>query len=114
MKNWIETEYAVTDQRVFFDTLIGYAIVNLTDVREVYVKTGLFDIVFGTGSVFVSYRDFQPTTKFWSPDAPRGELVIHHKHPSFQSIKETSEVQRIIQEAADRAQRSANPSQEPQ
>lgn len=86
----------------FFETLNGYAVVNLEDVRDVYVKTGLRDRIFGTGRLFVGYRDFQPTTKFWIPG---GAAIFLHKPPSFRFIREMYEVQKLIQEAADHAQR---------
>ena len=65
-KDWRDTGYMVTNQRVFFETLSGYADVNLDDVRDVYVKRGLRDRIYGTGRLFVGFRDFQYTTKFWN------------------------------------------------
>ncbi len=97
VKDWRETEYMITNQRVFFDTMLGYAVVDLSDIRDVYVRTGVLDRFFGTGKVFVCYRDFTPVTKSWGGD---GEVIIHHKPPSFQSIKETDKVQRILENAA--------------
>jgi hypothetical protein len=92
----------VTNQRVFFETLSGYAVVNLEDVREVYVTRGLRDRLFGTGRLFVAYRDFQRTTKFWKP---RGTVIVYHKPPSFRFIKEVYIVQKTTQEAADFTQK---------
>ena len=97
VKDWRETEYAITNQRVFFDTMLGYAVVNLTDVREIYVKKSILDRVFGTGSVFVRYRDFNPVTRYWKP---HGEVVVRQGPPSFRSIKEIHEVRRMLEEVA--------------
>ena len=57
-KDWKTTKYAVRDQRVLFDTMIGYDVVKLTDIRDVQVKTRVLDRVFGTKSVYVTYRIF--------------------------------------------------------
>ena len=40
-KDWKTTQYVVTNQRVVFDTMIGYDVVKVDDIRDVYVKTGL-------------------------------------------------------------------------
>jgi hypothetical protein len=96
-KDWKTTEYVVTNQRVFFDTMMGYAIVNLTDVQNVFVRTGFLDRFYGTGKVFVSYRDFQPTTKYWKPG---GNIIVNQGYPSFTSIKDTQQVKDLILDAA--------------
>jgi hypothetical protein len=103
-KDWKDTEYMVTNQRVFFETLSGYAVVNLEDVRDVYLKRGLHDRIYWTGRLFVGFRDFQSTTRFWKPG---GYVIVHHKHLSFRFIKEVYEVQKIVQDAAEPATRGA-------
>jgi hypothetical protein len=99
-KDWKTTEYVLTNQRIFFDTMIGYAVVNLTDVQNVYVKTGFLDKFFGTGKVFVSYRDFQPTSKYFGME---GDIIVNHDYPSFTSIKDTQQVKDLILDAAAQA-----------
>jgi hypothetical protein len=99
-KDWKTTEYVVTNQRVFFDTMIGYAVLNLTDVQNVFVKVGFLDRFFGTGKVFVSYRDFQPTTRYWKPG---GEIIVNQSYPSFTSIKDVQLVKDLILDAAAQA-----------
>jgi hypothetical protein len=104
-KDWKDTEYSVTNQRIFFDTLSGYAIVNLTDVLEIHVARGVCDKINGTGRLFVDYRDFQRLTEY-----PRrgGKIYVYHKPPSFRFIKETGKVQEIIEDAADYAKLGVN------
>ena len=104
----------VTNQRVFFETLSEYAfeevtlmlggprtvkVVNLEDVKGTYVKRGLHDRIFGTSTLYVRYLGFQRTTA-------HGGEVLYHKPPSFPFIKEAYEIQKIIQEAAEKAQRN--------
>jgi hypothetical protein len=106
------TEYMVTNQRVFFETLGEYAfeeftnmmggprtikVVNLEDVQEVYVKRGVHERIFGTSTLYVLFRGFQRTTKHWGAE---GQVILFHNPPSFAFIKEAYKVQEIIQEAA--------------
>jgi hypothetical protein len=98
--DWRATEYMVTDQRVFFDTWIGYAVVNLADVERIYVKIGLLDRIFRTGNVCVTYEGFDTPTRFWSGRWLYGDLVVKHGVPCFRSIKDFVEVERIIQNAS--------------
>jgi hypothetical protein len=92
-KDWKDTEYMVTNQRVFFETLSGYAVVNLSDVRDVYVKRGLRDRFFGTGRVFVCYRDLQATTKFWKP---HGTVIVYHKLLPLGLLKKATEFKTLF------------------
>ena len=92
-KDWKTTQYIVTNQRVFFDTLIGYDVVKAEDIRDVYVKTGLLDRLYGTSKVFVTYRDFQSTTTYWKP---RGKIIVHHGYPFFSSLKNAEEIKDLI------------------
>ena len=95
--DWSSTEYMVTNQRVFFDTISGYAVFNLADVEEVYGRVGLLDRFFGTGKVYVTYEGFDTPTRF--SDARGGDLIVRHKPPCFKSIKDAFEVGGIIQNA---------------
>ncbi len=91
--DWKTTQYVVTNQRVFFDTMIGYDVVKAEDIQDVYVKAGLLDKLHGTSKVFVTYRGFQPTTKYWKP---LGTVVVRQGYPSFNSIKNAEEVKELI------------------
>lgn len=92
-KDWKTTQYVVTNQRVVFDTMIGYDVVKVDDIRDVFVKTGLLDRLYGTSKVFVTYRDFQSTTTYWKP---RGIIIIRHGYPFFSSIKNAEEVKDLV------------------
>jgi len=97
-RDWKTTQYTVTNQRVFFDTMIGYDVVRAEDIREVYIKTGLLDRYYGTSRVFVAYRDFQKTTEYWKP---HGKIIVEHDYPFFLcSIKDAREVKDLIEQVA--------------
>ena len=96
-RDWKETEYLVTNRRVFFDTMVGYDVVNVDRIREIYLKRNYLDRYFGTGKVIVTYEGFNPTSTF----SGRGtQVTVKQKPPSFQSIKDIDEVRRIIENAA--------------
>ena len=96
-RDWKETEYLVTNRRVFFDSLIGYDVVNMNRIKEVYLKRNYLDRYFGTGKVIVIYQGFNPTSTF----SGRGrQVTVKQKPPLFQSIKDIDEVRRIIENAA--------------
>jgi membrane protein YdbS with pleckstrin-like domain len=96
-RDWKETEYLVTNRRVFFDTLIGYDVVNMNRIKEVHLKRNYLDKYFGTGKVIVTYQGFNPTSTF---SGRGGQVVVKQKPPLFQSIKDIDEVRRIIENAA--------------
>jgi hypothetical protein len=104
-RDWKNTSYVLTDQRVFFDTLVGYDVVNLTDIRDVQVKTRILDKLFNTQSVYVVYRDFQP----WSSKAytfsthQRARVIIHQDYPAFFFIKDAQQVKEQLLDAVQRA-----------
>ena len=119
LKGARETEYMVTNQRVFFETLSEYAfqeyasrmggpepvkVVNLGDVEDVYIKRGFHDRVFGTSTLYVLFRGFQRTTRSWGAE---GEVILRHKPPSFPFIKEAALVGEIVREAAGKVQRKS-------
>lgn len=115
-----DSEYMVTNQRVFFETLPEYAfeeytskmggprsvkVVNLEDVEEVYVKRGFHDRVFGTSTLYVRCQGFQRWTRHRGAE---GEFImLRHNPPSFPFIREAHKVGRIIQEAAGKVQQKS-------
>jgi hypothetical protein len=108
-KDWRETKYVITNQRVFFDTLVGYAAINLTDVKEVFVKRRVLDRLFGTNTLVVKYRDFQAATTYnytikRFPFEKRGRIYIKQDYPSFYSIKNAEEAKEVLLHAVSRAQ----------
>ncbi len=104
-RDWKTTQYTVTNQRVFFDTMIGYDVVRVEDIRDVFIKTGVLDKIYGTRKLFVKYRDFQPTTRYWQP---HGTIIIPQGYPYFSSIKNASEVKDLILDIAARRRLQAN------
>ena len=107
-----DTEYMVTNQRMFFETLSEYPfeeltsmmggpktikVVNLEDVQDVYVKRGVHDRIFGTSTLCVRFRGFQQATNHWGGE---GAVFMFHNLPSFAFIKEPYKIQEIIREAA--------------
>jgi len=115
LKSARDTEYMVTDQRVFFETMSEYpfeelyskmggfsyrvAVVDLKDIEDVYVRRGLHDRFFGTSTLYVRFKGFQRTTRHWGSD---GEVILFHKPPSFAFIKDAQVVGKIIQETVER------------
>ena len=87
------TEYMITNQRLITQTgAVGLdtRFVDLDKVQEVYVKVGLMDKMFGTGSVIVVTAGFVPI-------APTRQGVL--VRPSLEALREPYEVQKILQEA---------------
>jgi uncharacterized membrane protein YdbT with pleckstrin-like domain len=92
------TEYMITDQRIITQTgAIGRdtRFVDLERIQEVYVKVGLIDKKFGTGTVLA-------VTAGWVPIDTGGPST----RPSLSSLREPYEVQRILQEAVKNARGS--------
>lgn len=114
-----DSEYMVTNQRVFFEALAEYAfeeyankmgnprsikVMNLEDIEEVYVKRGVHDRIFGTSTLYVRWQGFQCWTRHQDAE---GEVIMLHKPPSFPLIKEAQQVGMIIQEAARKVQQKS-------
>lgn len=115
MKGARDTEYMVTDQRVFFETISEYAfegfsrmtdndlktvrVLNLEEITDIYIETGFHDIFFGTSTLYVLFKGFQRTTRHHMPEH---DTILVHKPPSFSYIMEAQSVKKIIQEAAKR------------
>jgi uncharacterized membrane protein YdbT with pleckstrin-like domain len=86
------TEYLITDQRIITQTgAIGLdtRFVDLDKVQEVYVKVGVIDKLFGTGSVIA---------------VTAGRIHVGMERPSLKALKEPYEVQKLLQEAMKKAQ----------
>jgi hypothetical protein len=108
-RDWKNTQYAVTDQRVFFDTLVGYDIVKLTDIRDVQVKKRVLDRLFGTQSLYVSYRDFTHTIiRDPSWGSHHRTIIIRQDYPSFNFIKNASQVKIQILDLMERSKFEKN------
>jgi len=87
------TEYIITDQRIITQTgAIGLdtRFVDLDKVQEVYVKVGLIDKIFKTGSVIA---------------VTAGYVHVGMQRPSLVALREPYEVQRLLQEAVQKARR---------
>ena len=87
------TEYLITDQRIITQTgAIGLdtRFVDLDKVQEVYVKVGVIDKLFGTGSVIA---------------VTAGRVHVGMERPSFAALKEPYEVQKLLQKAIGNARR---------
>ena len=92
------TEYMITNQRLITQTgTIGLhtRFVDLDKVQEVYVKVGLLDKVFRTGSLSVETAAFLPE----DAAVQRYPLLSAFVRPSLEALKEPYEVQGILQEA---------------
>jgi len=87
------TEYLITDQRIITQTgAIGLDMrfVDLDKVQEVYVKVGLTDRIFGTGSVIA---------------VTAGYVYVGMHRPSLVALREPYKVQKLFQETVDNARR---------
>ena len=87
------TEYVITDHRLITQTgAVGLdtRYVDLEKVQEVYVNVGVIDKLFGTGSIFA---------------VTAGQVYVGAQggRPYLASLKEPYEVQRLLQEAIEKA-----------
>ncbi len=88
LMQYSNTEYMITDKRIITQTgVVGLdtRFVDLDRVQEVYVKVGFFDRMFETGSV--------------NATTAGGSYV----YPSLASLREPYEVQKLLQEAVEKA-----------
>ena len=99
------TEYLISDQRLITQTgAIGIdtRFVDLEKIQEVYVRIGVFDRLFGTGSIMASTAGQvyigMPQGSGWG-----GAYGIR---PSLSALKEPYEVQKLLQEAIDKVKTS--------
>lgn len=89
------TEYMITNQRIITQTgAIGLdtRFVDLDKVQEVYVKVGVIDKLFGTGSVIA---------------VTAGYVHVGMMRPSLAALQEPYKVQKLLQEAVQKARRKA-------
>lgn len=98
------TEYMITDKRIITQTgAIGLdtRFVDFEKVQEVYVQIGVFDRLFGTGSVFAMTAGFSG----FVPRGGYGYGGFAGSRPSLAALKEPYEVQKLLQEAIERSKK---------
>lgn len=92
------TEYLISDQRLITQTgAIGLdtRFVDLEKIQEVYVRIGIFDRLFGTGSIMASTA----SQVYIGMPQGSGWGGAYGMRPSLSAIKEPYEVQKLLQEA---------------
>lgn len=99
------TEYLISDQRLITQTgAIGLdtRFVDLEKIQEVYVRIGILDKLFGTGSIMAS------TAGQGYMGMPQGSGCggTHGIRPSLSALKEPYEVQKLLQEAINKVKTS--------
>ena len=100
------TEYIITDKRIITQTgAIGLdtRFVDFDKVQEVYVKIGVVDRLFGTGSVYAMTAGF-------SDFGPRGGFGYGYggfagNRPSLSALKAPYEVQKVLQESIEKSKK---------
>jgi uncharacterized membrane protein YdbT with pleckstrin-like domain len=95
------TEYLISDQRLITQTgAVGLdtRFVDLEKVQEVYVRIGVVDRLFGTGSIFAVTAGQVYVGWQQGPGGPGwgGSSIAR---PSLASLREPYEVQKLLQEA---------------
>jgi len=94
------TEYMITDKRIITQTgAIGLdtRFVDFDKIQEVYVKIGIFDRLFGTGTLYAmtaGFSSFGPSGSYGY-----GYGGMHGFRPSLAALKEPYQVQKLLQEA---------------
>jgi len=86
------TDYVITDQRVITQSGLGLNLetsIEFNEIQGIYVKVGLVDRIFGTGTVIVTTVDFTS--------------------PRLAALKEPHKVQELLQEAVEKARRTRTP-----
>ena len=97
------TEYLITNKRLITQTgAIGLdtRFVDFEKIQEVYVKIGVFDRLFGTGSLYAmtagSAASFGPGT------SPYGYgFGMNAFRPSLAALKEPYQIQKLLQDAVE-------------
>jgi membrane protein YdbS with pleckstrin-like domain len=103
------TEYMITDKRIVTQTgAIGLdtRFVDFDKIQEVYVKIGIIDRLFGTGSLYAmtaGYSGFGPATSPYGYGFGGG----YGFRPSLAALKEPYQVQKLLQEAIERSKAAA-------
>lgn len=99
LASYRNTEYMITDRRTITQTgAVGVdtRFVSLDRVQEIYVKIGLIDKMFGTGSVYALTAGY---SALGSGDGTMGS------RPSLRALKEPYQVQKLLQQAMEQARK---------
>ena len=100
------TEYMITNKRIITQTgAIGLdtRFVDFEKIQEVYVKIGLADRIFGTGSLYAMTAGF---SGFASTGYRYGSF--YGSRPSLEALKEPYEVQKLLQGAIEKLKKDKN------
>jgi uncharacterized membrane protein YdbT with pleckstrin-like domain len=104
------TEYVITDKRIITQTgAIGLdtRFVDFDKIQEIYVKIGVFDRLFGTGSVYAMTAGnvgFGPAMGSYSYGFGNAYLF----RPSLAALKEPYRVQQLLQKAVETRKQQLN------
>ena len=96
------TEYVITNKRIITQTgAIGLdtRFVDFEKIQEVYVKIGIIDRLFGTGSVYAMTAGFSG----FSPQAGFRYGGFYGSRPSLAALKEPYRVQKLLQDAIEKS-----------
>lgn len=96
------TEYIITDKRLITQTgAIGLdtRFVDFDKIQEVYVKIGIADRLFGTGSLYAMTAGFSG----FGPAGSYGYGGMQGFRPNLAALREPYEVQKLLQEAIESA-----------
>ena len=99
------TEYVITDRRVITQSgVVGLdtRFVDFEKIQEIYVKIGLFDRLFGTGSVYVMTAGASSFNPSMSP-CTYGFGGMYGFRPNLAALREPHDVQKLLQEAVVRS-----------
>jgi membrane protein YdbS with pleckstrin-like domain len=103
------TEYMITDKRLITQSgAIGLdtRFVDFDKIQEVYVKIGVFDKLFGTGSLYAMTAGSSTFGPAMNPYG-YGFGGMYGFRPSLAALKEPYQVQKLLQEAVERSKASA-------
>jgi uncharacterized membrane protein YdbT with pleckstrin-like domain len=103
------TEYVITDKRIITQTgAVGLdtRFVDFDKIQEVYVKIGIIDRLFGTGSLYAMTAG---SSNFGPAMSPYGYGFggMHGFRPSLAALKEPYQVQKLLQEAVESSKAAA-------
>lgn len=103
------TEYMITDKRILTQTgAIGLdtRFVDFDKIQEVYVKIGVFDRLFGTGSLYAMTAGSPAFGPSMGPYQYGFGGMYGGLRPSLAALKKPYEVQKLLQEAVERSKTS--------
>ncbi len=103
------TEYVITDKRIITQTgAIGLdtRFVDFDKIQEIYVKIGVIDRLFGTGSLYAMTAG---STNFGPQTGPYGYGFggMYGFRPSLAALKEPYQAQKLLQEAVENSKAEA-------